>query len=304
MAFDSMLKARDAKTRETLMVIVAVLVVLSLVLLMHDTQARRASMPKLRAEVVGPADESPRKAARRRNFASAATRCPVVPMEALQPHLKSQDKEDVRLLGWFNGLCQGTYIEMGGLNGVRFSNTYGFNKGLGWKGLLVEASPANFQQLVTNRPDELATVHAAVCDEKRTVHYYDAKHGFARGIWEFSPPSFREKWWKGATIEQTTPMECMPLRDILEKHVPNQHYFDFFSLDIEGAEFMALQSLDFDQVGFGIIFVEADGHNELKNLAVRTFLESKGYRFMDSSLRSYWFVNEDFGMIYKDLLSS
>jgi hypothetical protein len=228
----------------------------------------------------------------------------VIPIETLRPHLKSQSKEDERLLGWFNGLCNGTYIEMGGLDGVRLSNTYVFNKALHWKGLLVEASPSNFEKLEMNRPSELATVHAAVCDDRKIVHYYDAAGGPVRGIWEFAPVSFREMWWTGVTIEQTTPIVCSPLRDIMQQHVPNQHYFDFFSLDIEGAEFMALQSLDFDQVGFGIIFIEADVHNELKNLAVRTFMESKNYLFFGSFGRSYWFVNNEFGSIYKDLLSA
>jgi FkbM family methyltransferase len=235
-------------------------------------------------------------------FTSTATRCPVIPLRTLKPHLKSQDKEDQRLLGWFNGLCNGTYIEMGGLDGELFSNTFVFNRALQWQGLLVEASPSNYQKLVQNRPNELATVHAAVCDKRRMVHYYDHPTRLAvRGIWEFAPESFRQRWWKNVTIEQTTPVECSPLRDILEQHVPNQHYFDFFSLDIEGAEFLALQSLDFDQVGFGIILIEADKHNQLKNLAVSTFMESKGYRFMDSYARSYWFVNKEFGTIYKDL---
>jgi hypothetical protein len=236
------------------------------------------------------------------SFATTATRCPKMPMEQLEPLRGSQDGEDQRLLGWFNGLCNGTYIEMGALNGEYLSNSVVFWRALGWKGLLAEASPVSYQQLAENRPGELATVHAAVCGERRTVHYYHEGPSLVHGVWEFVPESFRLEWWKGATIDQTTPMECMPLRDILDKHVPNQRYFDFFSLDIEGAEFLALQSLDFDRVGFGIVLVEADQHNELKNLAVRALMESKGYLFMDSWGRSYWFVNREFGTIYKDLL--
>jgi hypothetical protein len=53
---------------------------------------------------------------------------------------KSQSKEDERLLTWFKNLCGGHYLEMGGLDGVRKSNSYVFNKGLDWKGVLVEAS--------------------------------------------------------------------------------------------------------------------------------------------------------------------
>jgi hypothetical protein len=51
---------------------------------------------------------------------------------------KSQDKEDVQLLTWFGNLCGGRYIEMGGLDGVLFSNSHVFNKGLNWTGVLGE----------------------------------------------------------------------------------------------------------------------------------------------------------------------
>ena len=48
---------------------------------------------------------------------------------------------------------------------------------------------------------------------------------------------------------------------------------DFLSLDVEGAEFEVLKTIDFDKVEFGISFYEADGHDPLKNQAMMTFLE-------------------------------
>jgi hypothetical protein len=61
------------------------------------------------------------------------------------------------------------------------------------------------------------------------------------GIWEFASPSFRKKWWKDVTLDALPTIECSPLKDLIAKHVAKEAYFDFFSLDIEGAEFMALQ---------------------------------------------------------------
>ena len=97
-------------------------------------------------------------------------------------------------------------------------------------------------------------------------------------------------------------IECEPLKDILKKHATDTTYFDFFSLDIEGAELDALISLDFSQVGFGIIFVEADEHNKRKNNALRTFLESRGYTFLWRKDRNDWFINKHFHSIYQDLI--
>ncbi len=98
-----------------------------------------------------------------------ATRCPTKSKAELKDFKKSQFGEDEKLLGYFNGLCGGSYIEMGALDGLQFSNSHVFNKALDWKGLLVELSPSNYEKLVNNRRNEIAVVHAAVCANHQTV---------------------------------------------------------------------------------------------------------------------------------------
>lgn len=224
-------------------------------------------------------------------------------VEVEESNLKSQSSEDEALLTWFNGLCNGTYLEIGGLDGIRYSNTYVFNKELDWRGVLIELSSSNYDRLVVNRPNELATIHAGVCDRKRLLHYVEGKQAVG-GIWEFAPDTFKERFWRGITLEspQVRPVECAPLADLLEPHLGPSYYFDFFSLDVEGAEFEVLKSIDFTKLGFGIIFAESDSHNQLKNMALRMFLEGKGYKFVMDYERSYWFVNENFAEIYRDRL--
>jgi len=237
------------------------------------------------------------------SFSTLAHLCPAVSMEKLVPDFHSQQKEDATLLQWFNGLCNGTYIEMGALDGFRFSNTFVFNKVFHWHGVLVELSPTNYKNLVKNRPDEIATVHAAVCGKKRTVHWYQSSGNALSGVWEFASDSYRKTWWKDATFEDTVPIECSPLQDILDKHAPHTSFFDIFSLDVEGAEFEVLQSIDFRKVGFGMIVVENDTNNPRKNLAVRGFLQENGYFMLQPLGNNDIMVNKDFGSIYKDLIS-
>ena len=63
---------------------------------------------------------------------------------------KSQRNEDEHLYTtFFPNMCNGTYLELGGLDGIRKSNTYLFNKGLHWKGILIEASPTKLQIITT-----------------------------------------------------------------------------------------------------------------------------------------------------------
>lgn len=245
-------------------------------------------------------------------------------------HFLSQSGEDFIIIeSFFNGLCGGRYLEMGGLDGKRFSNTHALHSLLNWQGVLVELNPRHFKKLRVNRPDDV-TVNAAVCARERVVHWV-AGHGKGSatevdGIWELAPPSFRQKWWSHVVDlkRDTTPIECMPLQKVLDRHysklVTQQNqthtslsssqatatptiFFDLFSLDIEGAELEALESLDFSRTAFGVILVEADEHFPAKNRAVQSLLQKHGYHYLYDLKRSSWFVHSDWDNIYREQLS-
>jgi FkbM family methyltransferase len=215
----------------------------------------------------------------------------------------AQSGEDKALLGYsfFPNLCNGTYLELGALDGSTYSNTYVFHKALGWRGVLIELVPNNFAALQTNRPLDI-TVHAAVCNTPQTVHYVE--RAAVSGVWEFASDTFRQYWWKDIAVDlkDTIPIQCEPLRDILAKHSADISYFDIFSLDVEGAELEVLQSIDFTMAGFGVVLVEADQHNVTKNKAVRTLLRQNGYIYFNNYERSDWFVNERFNDIYANVM--
>ena len=126
--------------------------------------------------------------------------------------------------------------------------------------------------------------------------------GGGGGTWEFMTPVFKERWWKGASLQNATKIQCEPLQDLLRKHAPGISFYDFMSVDVEGAEVQALESIDYDENSFGVIFVE---ESDLigKDVFVRTFLESKGYMFAHSASRSQWFVNNQFHEIYDGLVA-
>jgi len=217
--------------------------------------------------------------------------------------LMSQSKEDEELLYvyGFDQICGGTYLEMGGLDGRIFSNSYVFHKALDWKGVLVEASPTNYAKMIKERPNEIVNVNAGICGEEKDLHWVEAG-GAINGFLEFAPETFQQTWWNEEKIKNAKVIKCRTLKNVLNETVGDHFHFDFFSLDIEGAEYDALMSTDFSLVSFGVIFVESDEHNPLKNMAVRTLLTSAGYTFIKDHNRSYWFVNNDFGRIYEDLI--
>ncbi|CAB9520085.1 expressed unknown protein [Seminavis robusta] len=238
---------------------------------------------------------------------SHAVSCPNKAATLNRTIFKSQGKEDLELFKWFGKLCNGTYMEMGALDGIEFSNTHAFHHGLDWKGLLLEASPRNYEKLVKNRPNELALVHAGVCAQASDLHWVEGIWTATGGFLEFATEFHKEKLFSKKQLEQAQVVRCRPLRDTIKEKLGENVYFDFYSLDIEGAEYAALESLDFDTVSFGMILVEANGQNPIKDMAVKTLLESKGYRYMptnqeNTKFGSLWFVNKDWHNIYKDLM--
>ena len=115
---------------------------------------------------------------------------------------KAQDGEDVFAFEHFFYGAQGvgSFLEMGALDGLMYSNTYAFEQVLGWKGVLIEASPKSFERLARNRPSQ-HTIHAAVCDSERMVHYLEHPMACCRGIAEFMSKGFRAKWFPTLSSE-------------------------------------------------------------------------------------------------------
>ena len=55
-----------------------------------------------------------------------------------------------------------TFVELGALDGMSMSNTYMLERCFSWRGLLVEANPANYAKLAAS-PRNVTKRHAAVC---------------------------------------------------------------------------------------------------------------------------------------------
>ena len=218
-------------------------------------------------------------------------------------NFQSQSNEDRVLVEIFKDMCKGTYVELGALDGIRYSNTYVFHQDLEWQGVLVELSPANYANLKANRKHELAVVNAGICDTEQIVHHMQVPDGAVNGIWEFAAPSFREHWWNGMSPEKDgLPIACRPLSYVLG-NVSVPFFADFFSLDVEGAELQVLSSVDFNKSAFGVLVIEADGQSHEKDGKIRKLLLSKGYRYLKNHERSDWYVNEHWETIYNRTLN-
>lgn len=104
---------------------------------------------------------------------------------------------------------------MGALDGVLYSNTNYFARHAGWRGLLIEANPESYKNLVQSRKESIC-VNAAVCSDVRLVHYISSKVAAVSGIYEFMPETFIETWHKKVNSSDLPEIPCLPLMTILD----------------------------------------------------------------------------------------
>eukprot|EP00041_Stephanoeca_diplocostata_P041574 m.8383 g.8383 ORF g.8383 m.8383 type:complete len:325 (+) comp6305_c0_seq1:220-1194(+) len=167
--------------------------------------------------------------------------------------------------------CHGVIVEMGALDGLKYSNSWGFENCLDWTAIHIEGSNTNYQKLVTNRPRSI-NIHAAACSGISVV-FSEANSPEASGVQADMPDSHRKRWIKKNDVNVTVP--CRKLSEIFLEHRVKE--IDVFFLDVEGAELQALKTLDFTKVRITTFVVEMDGQNETKDAGVRNILYENGY---------------------------
>ena len=70
----------------------------------------------------------------------------------------------------------GTFLEIGALDGRDTSNTWALERCLGWRGVLIEALPHNFDRLIRNRPRSI-NLRTAACADFTTVNFTQSHDG-------------------------------------------------------------------------------------------------------------------------------
>lgn len=195
---------------------------------------------------------------------------------------KGQEGEDVYVYNhFFNPEVRYTsryetnyFVELGALDGIRFSNSYYFEKELSWGGVLIEGETLNYVKLEENRMgEEVVTVHAGICKDPTILHLFGTGPMAAKEVVENMP---------SAQKTRRTSVICLPMQDLLNQH-PAMDHIDFYSIDIEGAELDVVTTHDWDSMPVGVVVIEMRPVDEHSNPSVRRALHSNGLcRFDDN----------------------
>jgi FkbM family methyltransferase len=167
----------------------------------------------------------------------------------------------------YNRKREGFFLEIGGGDGLYLSNTIVLETYFEWRGILVEPTTA-FNAMVKNRP-KAKCEHVAIAGNRKTVRLFEildkgqaAMNPEAAGdntllsvIEEpnvIEPVSRVPEW---ATVKTSYLVEAITLDDLLTKHgAPST--IDYFSFDVEGAEYEILKDFPFTKWKFNCIGVE------------------------------------------------
>lgn len=171
----------------------------------------------------------------------------------------SQHGEDVILDRIFRNVTNGFFVEVGCIDGKRFSNTLTFEE-RGWKGICIEAHTDYIELLKNNRPNSIV-VHCAVGEsDEGQVNFYANSRGSLSTLDSGQEINFRNKfghWFSGFTTQRVPKKKLDTIFEELEVSKIN-----ILSIDIEGTEIEALRGLTVSKWLPELIIIETDQDEE------------------------------------------
>ena len=164
--------------------------------------------------------------------------------------LYSQGKEEVIVRDFFRDRTNGFFLDVGAAWPVASSNTYYLEDRLGWTGIAIDALPEYGPSWEKSRPRSrfysyLVTDHADTLEP-----FYRAD---LTGVSSFSKQQARGPSGELGFEEMRVP--SITLNSLLERNGVSR--IDFLSMDIEGAELLALAGFDIDRFRPELVCIEA-----------------------------------------------
>lgn len=171
--------------------------------------------------------------------------------------LGSQQSEDFLLLPTLLRTMPrgGTFVELGALDGLTYSNTLVLERCFGWRGLLIEANPANFAKLQRSGRSAIK-MHAAICREGASVSM-SLSGGAMAAIVSEQPEHLKAAAQRKGYSNATVDVPCRSLSALMD--AASLPHASMLSLDVEGSERVVLDHAD--PARFDLVLVESVGRD-------------------------------------------
>lgn len=157
----------------------------------------------------------------------------------------------------------GFFIECGALDGETRSNTLFMERYLDWTGLLIEADPLNFYDMLKKHRKAHMSPSCLSITPFATVVRFEQNRNMGK---------ISEK--NEDVTKRYVDVQCFPLYTYLL--AMNRTTVDYFSLDVEGSELEVLKTIPFDKVNIRTLSVEWTHVKEGKE-EIKKYMEALGY---------------------------
>lgn len=177
-------------------------------------------------------------------------------------------------------VCGGSFLDLGANTGTGGDNTYFFEKFLGWRGTCVEGNPTLKDVLAKARPVCQNVFAGLAARTGKPLTYLSVKGLEVLGGFEdFMDADHlkrfdRERQEKGEEFERFT-VPTLGVTDLL--NIANTAVVELVSLDIEGAEELFLENIDFSRLTVGVWVIEHNGRSQQER-STHAVLSKQGYR--------------------------
>jgi FkbM family methyltransferase len=160
------------------------------------------------------------------------------------------------------------FFEAGAYDGFTESNTLMFERCLNWTGVLLEANPRHYEDLLKSGRHRAHRIHVAPsCAEAGAI---TISNGLTDATTKFDPKTPPRRIFK---------VPCVPLQRVISQL--GLTHFDFLSLDVEGAELDVMNTLDFNKTSADLMLVESRNRDysthSSKSEGVRKLVRAAGY---------------------------
>ena len=198
----------------------------------------------------------------------------------------SQDKQDEYLeQNIFKGHKKGFFVDVGAHDGKSINNTLYFETTHNWTGINIEPIKDVYDQLEINRP-KCINLNCAI-DEKKGQSEFIYNKGYTEMISglksHYDPRHYDrlecENNYFGSTSNVIN-VATDTLTNIFNKYVIK--HVNYLSIDVEGAEFAVIKSINFDNVFIDVIGFE-NNYNDT-SLPIIEYLKTKGYLILHKTM--------------------
>jgi hypothetical protein len=192
---------------------------------------------------------------------------------------RSQIFQDLFACFFCNYKKKGTFIEIGGGNGVDLSNTYILEKKFKWNGVICEPDNRLHDNILSKRECFLETKPVSNYSNKKIYFYF-------KGLYD----SYGSSVYNASAKE----LKSISLNNLIKKYQLGKD-IDYISIDTEGSELDIIKNFNFNKHNVKIFTIEHNFNKNIRKNIYKIFKKNNYERiFKYISYMDDWYIKKNY----------